>query len=222
MELDNINLLYVTLTRAVDKLYVFSEMPSESKKESPQNYNQLLMEFLKMKNMWNSDQVIYEFEKNTEKTTKPKEKVEQIEPKFISSNPKDHNLFLVPADSYLFETGIEEAIFSGNILHDTIAKIETLDDAVKILSQLEARSILPKEDFQVLKSNIEKLLNHPELKDFYDGDDKIYCERDIITSTGRVIRLDRINIYKDSSATILDYKTGSVQASQQEQLSVYE
>ena len=222
MELDNINLLYVTLTRAVDKLYIYSEMPSGSKSESPQNYNQLFMEFLKMKGMWSAEQVIYEFGKNNEKTSESKEKMEQIDIKFISSNPKDHNLHLVPADSYLLETGIEEAIFSGNILHETMAKIKTNSDAEKILNELQARSILPAADFKVLKENIEKLLNHSELKNFYNGEDKIYCERDIITSSGRVIRADRINIHKDGSATILDYKTGSVSPGHQKQLGIYE
>ncbi len=32
LQLDNINLLYVTLTRAIEKLYVFSEMPSQLKR----------------------------------------------------------------------------------------------------------------------------------------------------------------------------------------------
>lgn len=222
MELDNINLLYVTLTRAVDKLYVFSEMPSDPKKEPPQNYNQLFMEFLRTNGMWNPSQTVYEFGKNSEKTTESKVKVEQIEPKFISSDPKDHNLHLVPADSYLLESGFEDAIFSGNILHDTMAKIGTANDAEKILNQLEARSILSKENFGVLRSNIERLLNHSELKKFYIGEDKIYCERDIITSIGRIIRPDRINIHKDGTATILDYKTGSAQNTHQEQLSEYE
>lgn len=222
LELDNINLLYVTLTRAVDQLYVFSEMPSDSKKESPQNYNQLFMEFLKMKGMWDPNQAIYEFGQKTQRTSESKVQMAQIEPKYISSNPKDHNLYLVPADSYLLEPGLEDAIFSGNILHDTMAKIETHTDADRILNQLEARAILPKEDFDVLKSNIEKLLNHSELKNFYSGEDKIYCERDIITSTGRAIRPDRINIHQDGTATILDYKTGNAQAHHQEQLMVYE
>src|SRR5690606_37080425 len=36
LELDNINLLYVTLTRAIEKLYIFSEMLSEPKDGLPQ------------------------------------------------------------------------------------------------------------------------------------------------------------------------------------------
>jgi ATP-dependent exoDNAse (exonuclease V) beta subunit len=222
MELDNINLLYVTLTRAVDKLYIFSEQPTDSKKEAPQSYNQLFMEFLKMKEIWNSEQVVYEFGTNTEKRIEPKVKIDQIEPKFFSSSPEDHSLHLVAADSYLIESGLEEAIFSGNILHDTMAKINTAKDAENVLNLLEERSIIPKEDFQVLKFNVEKLLSHTELKAFYDGEDKVYVERDIITASGRIIRPDRINIHKNGTATILDYKTGNPQASHQEQLSVYE
>lgn len=223
MELDNINILYVTLTRAVEQLYVFSEMPTEPKKdESPQNYNQLFMEFLKNNGVWNEDQVVYEFGQKTQKTTKAKVTIEQIEPKFISSSPEDHNLQLVSADSYRLEPDIEDAIFSGNILHDTMAKIEVHTDAQKVLDQIEARSIIPKENFNVLKINIEKLLNHPILKMYFNGKDKVFCERDIITSSKTAIRPDRINIHSDGTATILDYKTGSAQPYHQEQLRVYE
>lgn len=222
MELDNINLLYVTLTRAVDKLYIFSEEPSEPKNEGPKDYNQLFMEFLKSKKMWNSDQKTYEFGTNTEKTVKSKVTIDQIEPKFYSSKPENHNLHLVATDSYYMESGLEEAIFSGNILHDTMAKIKTVQDAEMVLNLLEARSIIPKEDFQVLKSNIERLLNHPDLKAFYNGEDQIFLERDIITSSGQIIRPDRINIHKNGTATILDYKTGVAQGSHQEQLTIYE
>src|SRR5690606_20829348 len=49
MELDTINLLYVTLTRAVEKLYVFAEMPSEPKDGNPSTFNHLFREFLEHK-----------------------------------------------------------------------------------------------------------------------------------------------------------------------------
>src|SRR5690606_1173937 len=87
LELDTINLLYVTLTRAVEKLFVFAEMPSDLKDGIPSTYNHLFMEFFKQKDMWNGDQMVYEFGKNSEKISKQKKAVAQIEPQYLSSNP---------------------------------------------------------------------------------------------------------------------------------------
>ncbi len=221
LELDNINMLYVTLTRAAEKLYVLAEMPSEPKDGIPLNYNHLFMEFLKSKALWNAEQYIYEFGENTEKVVKEERSVSQTTPSYISSDPKDHKLFLVPTDSKIQEFELASAILEGNLLHETMAKIKVQEDASKILAHLKERSILREEDFNTLKRNVQKIINHPELEVLFNGLDTVYCERDIITSGGEVLRPDRINIHPDGSATIIDYKTGSPQSWHNEQLGGY-
>jgi len=221
LELDNINMLYVTLTRAAEKLYVLAEMPSEPKEGIPLNYNHLFMEFLKSKALWNADQYIYEFGENTEKVVKEERSVSQTTPSYISSDPKDHKLFLVTTDSKIQEFELASAILEGNLLHDTMAKIKVQEDASKILAHLKERSILREDDFNTLKRNVQKIINHPELEVLFNGLDTVYCERDIITSSGEVLRPDRINIHPDGSSTIIDYKTGSPQSWHNEQLGGY-
>lgn len=220
LEMDNINLLYVTFTRAVEKLFVFTKTPKASK-ESPNTYNDLFRSYLEHLGVWDDNQVVYEFGENSEKQGKRKEKTGQITPQFISSDPRKHNLFLVPAESHLLDEEIETARMIGNIFHNAMARIQKSSDAEEVLSQLQQRAILPSEEFETLKSNIDWLLNHPELSSFFDGSDTIYPERDIITASGTLIRPDRINIHANGTASILDYKTGSYLSSHQEQLKQY-
>jgi len=220
LEMDNINLLYVVFTRAVDKLFVFSKTPSKMK-EGPKTFNDLFRSYLENLGVWNDDQVIYEFGKNQANQTQQEPKTDQVIPAFISSNPTKHNLYLVPAESYLLEEDVESAQLTGNVFHNTMERIQAATDANRVLQQVEKRAILPSEGFELLKLNVHKILNHPDLKNLFTGEDTIYSERDIITEAGAIIRPDRINIHPDGSASLLDYKTGSYHPSHQDQLNEY-
>ncbi|TXD74655.1 UvrD-helicase domain-containing protein [Aequorivita antarctica] len=221
LELDNTNLLYVTLTRAIEKLFVFSEMPNELKDGIPSTYNHLFMEFLKQKGMWNSDQMIYEFGKDLEKISKVKEVVAQMEPLYLSSNPKGHGLKIVSSEEVYLETETVAAISAGNLLHDTMAQIHTEADAERVLMELKERAIIPKEDFESLQKTISQIIQHTDLKKLFDGTDKVYNERSIITKDGLVLRPDRINMSVENIAVIVDYKTGSPKIWHSDQLTDY-
>ena len=216
LELDNINLLYVTLTRAVEKLFVFSEMPTEPKDGIPSTYNHLFMEFLKQKGMWNNVQMIYEFGKDLGKISKEKEVVAQKEPLYLSSNPKAHGLKIV-----FSEEDTAAAISAGNLLHETMEQIYTEADAERVLIELEERAIIPKEEFENLQKKVYQILKHTDLKTLFDGTDKVYNERSIITKDGLVLRPDRINISPKNTAVIIDYKTGGPKIWHSDQLTDY-
>ncbi|CAM3334993.1 UvrD-helicase domain-containing protein [Aequorivita lipolytica] len=221
LELDNINLLYVTLTRAVEKLFIFSEMPSEPKGGIPSTYNHLFVEFLKNKSMWNGDQMVYEFGKNSEKISKKKEVVSQMEPQYFSSNPNNHGLKIVFSEEINFEDETEAAITAGNLLHDTMAQIYTAADAERVLMELEQRAIVPNDEFKILRKTVFQIVQHPHLKALFEGSGMVYNERDIITKDGLVLRPDRININSENISILVDYKTGSPKIWHNDQLNDY-
>ncbi|MDN3722987.1 UvrD-helicase domain-containing protein [Aequorivita sp. SDUM287046] len=219
LELDNINLLYVTLTRAVEKLYVFAEMPSDLKEDRPTCYNHLFMEFLKQRGMWNSQQMIYEFGVDLPKITPLKQLAPQIEPQYLASSPMAHGVKIVSSERS-FEAQ-DAAISAGNLLHEIMAKINVRSDAERVLSELSLRSIISPKEFEKLQKTIHQILNHPDLKELFNGSAKIYNERNIITKTGLVLRPDRINIDERNNAVIVDYKTGNVNIFHRDQLLEY-
>ena len=73
-----------------------------------------------------------------------------------------------------------------------------------------------------LKASVLDVLEHPKLKTYYTSDFKIYNERDIITSSGQLLRPDRLNINSKNEAIIIDYKTGEAKAFHGKQLNDYE
>lgn len=221
LQLDALNLLYVTLTRAVEKLFIFAEMPEEPKDGSPTTYNHLFRAFLKHKNRWHDDQVVYEFGMDSEKISKKEAVATELEPKYFSSNPKSHGLRMVATEASLLDQATFAAITAGNLFHDTMAQIRVVDDADQVLTELKDRAVIPEAEFENLQKTVHRIINHPDLKRLFDGRDTIFSERSIITKDGLVLRPDRINISPAHTAILVDYKTGSPMAHHNDQLGDY-
>lgn len=221
LELDSINLLYVTLTRAVEKLYIFAKMPKDIKDGLPTSYNHLFMEFLKAKNLWDSEQQIYEFGTDSERQAKRPNPAPIDILNFISTSPSEHNLRIVDRDALLWDTQAEIALTAGNLLHDTMAKIFTKMDAINVIQTLRNRNIIPETEISSLEQTIQQILAHKDISHFFESIDIVYNERDIFTSDGRILRPDRININNSKNASIIDYKTGSPREFHKQQLFEY-
>ena len=62
LELDNFNLLYVALTRAVEQLHIITEYKISAKGEENTNfYSGIFINYLKEKGLWNDDELEYSF-----------------------------------------------------------------------------------------------------------------------------------------------------------------
>jgi len=221
LELDNLNVLYVTLTRAEQQLFIFSKTPSEVKDEI-KNYNQFFSAFLKSKNLWDENKNIFEigvFQKNS--TNKPTSESKSLNPYYFSSPPEDHQLIVATKDALLWESDKEKAIYSGTLLHDTMEKILQIEDMVSVFEELELHSNVVSEEKEELKTIIKFIVNHPELKRYYSNSDKIMVEQKIITSEGNVLIPDRLNFHDDNSVSIIDYKTGVINNKHETQINRY-
>tara|TARA_R110002124_G_scaffold17532_3_gene73281 strand:+ start:144665 stop:147814 length:3150 start_codon:yes stop_codon:yes gene_type:complete len=222
LELDNLNLLYVTLTRAVEHLYVFSEIPSEKNLASPKSYNDLFGAFLKHHHIWDPGKLTYEFgDPNKALNIVAHPTSNQVAPTYIASIPEEHNLKIITTDTILWEAEIEQAISAGNLLHDTMAQIKSKEDIPTIFETLKDRSILTSEEFQTLFETVNRITSHPELEKFFETSESVKVEADIITATGGILRPDRLNFRSDNKVTIIDYKTGTPNYHHEDQINGY-
>ncbi len=222
LELDNLNLLYVTLTRAEVQLYIFSKIPSKVKESGPSTFNQFFEEFLKHKNLWEDGKDVYEIGvPQLLLSGKKEDPVTAIAPKFISSSPQDHNLNIISRDALLWGTETEIAISSGNILHNIMEKVHYEEDLVLAIEELEKNPEITSEETLYLKKMITSIVTHPKLNCYYNTSDKIINEQKIITATGNILIPDRLNFHEDNSVTIIDYKTGNPLEKHEHQLESY-
>ena len=73
-----------------------------------------------------------------------------------------------------------------------------------------------------LKRLVIELVNHPKLETYYDSNNIVYNERDIITKEGIILRPDRVVVNIQNEAIIIDYKTGAEDKKHAQQLQLYQ
>ncbi len=221
-ELDNMNLLYVALTRPIEQLYIISKKENQTKTGVKfDSYSGLLMNYLMQQGLWNDNQLEYSFgQQNREVAPEEKPETTQETEQFISVAKQDHDIKIITKSGYLWDTEQQNAIEKGNLIHDIMAEINTEKEVPVVIKDYINSGIINKEQALLLKETINTIINHPELNDYYSTNYTIYNERDIISKSGAIIRPDRLAI-KDNTATIIDYKTGLPNPKYQQQLETY-
>ena len=223
LELDNINLLYVALTRPIEQLYIISNNRIDNNgNENLKHYSGLLINFLKQQQLWNSSQTEYSFGLNEKKLNTQEKRTSIIKIGDLISNPKQvNNIQIVTNSGLLWDTKQQNAIERGNLIHDLMAMIKTEVDIDIALNHFVDSGIINIEQVHELRSLIHKVVKHPDLNYLFDPKNTIYNEREIITPKGEILRPDRIVINPNQETTILDYKTGLHNKKHEQQLFTY-
>ncbi|MCV6628571.1 MAG: PD-(D/E)XK nuclease family protein, partial [Flavobacteriaceae bacterium] len=101
----------------------------------------------------------------------------------------------------------EEAIQSGNLLHQVMAHIYKEEDIAPALSRALDMGWLSTEELDLLEKQILAIVQHPALQLFFVKNAIAWNEKDIVLNTGEIIRPDKFVIH-NNQASVLDYKTG--------------
>ena len=210
LELDNFNLLYVALTRAVEQLHVITEKKISSKGEENTNfYSGVFINYLKSQNLWNDDQLEYTIGTH-ERVSEPKEQnnATEIQETFISTPWQEHNIQMLASASKLWDTEQGKAIEFGNLIHEMMAEVTTKEDVKEVVLRYEQQGILPKEKTKEITKKIRQIINHPLLQDYFSDEVTVYNEREIVDVDGQIVIPDRLVFNQENEVVIIDYKTG--------------
>ena len=220
--LDNYNLLYVTLTRAIEQLYIITETP-KAVKDTIKNFQQLFSEFLKHQGTWNNHQKVYTFGKlSPQRYGKSKPTHGRVSPEFISSTSQNHNLHIINNRGLISDIKTKEAIAEGNLFHDTMQEIKHHGDLALVFEKLRRLATISEQKIAALELKIQTVLQDPVLSPLFENDAQVYNERDIITKQGHTLRPDRLNFHpQTNSVTIVDYKTGIPSYDHEDQINGY-
>ncbi|APZ45270.1 DNA helicase UvrD [Polaribacter reichenbachii] len=223
LELDNFNLLYVALTRAVEQLHIITERKISAKGEVNTNfYSGVLINYLKEQNLWNDDDLEYSFGNDIRVSSIQKENsVSQIHEKFISTPWQEHNVVLLASSSKLWDTNQGEAIDFGNLFHEILSKIITKNDVEKVVNQYVQQGIIDDFESKSLKLKINEVVYHPEINKYFSEDVVTYNEREIVDVDNQIVIPDRL-VFTNDLVSIIDYKTGNKSSEHKQQILKYE
>jgi ATP-dependent exoDNAse (exonuclease V) beta subunit len=226
LELDNINLLYVALTRAVQRLYITSSISFNTKGElsiHDKKYSGLFINYLQHINKWDNNNLTYTFgEKEKCITTTAPLDTTSFQNRFISIPKKEHQINILTKAGLLWDTSQKEAIEKGNLIHDIMAQVKTSDDISFTLDSYLLTGTINLQQKNELTILLNSIVEHPNLKDYFSDDVTVYNERDIITNNGIILRPDRLVFNNKKEVVIIDYKTGKPDQKHAQQLQTYQ
>lgn len=223
LELDNFNLLYVALTRAVEQLHIITDKKISVKgEENINHFSGVFINYLKQLNLWKEDVLEYSFgEKNRISSHLKQNSISKIHEKFISTPWQDHNLVLLASSSKLWDTTQGQAIGFGNLFHEVLSKIFTKEDVEKVVMQCLEQGVLKQSEFKSLVDKINVVVTHPKLNKYFSKEVIVYNEREIVDIDNQIIIPDRL-VFIKTAVTIIDYKTGNKSPEHKQQLLKYE
>ena len=209
LELDQYNVLYVALTRAVEKLYIISKKDTNIKgNENLTSFSGLFINFLKTKGVYNDIDSVFEFGENKNKQIKGNS--QNTEPQkipYILNHTYNKKFKIVTKSGSLWGTNQESSLQKGNLYHYILSKIKYESDITNIIEDSFFKGLLNNNEKEITHVKLLELVNHVKLKPYYSPNNKIYNEQAIFSSYG-IIKPDRIIVSNKNNVTLIDYKTG--------------
>ncbi len=210
-ELDDLNLMYVALTRPETRLYILSENVNTMKKYSP-----FLQDILEQKSetVW-SKGTKSENVSSINKTENP------YKIKSVSNSPWQEKLKLSitkEADKTEQEE-IYQTKKAGILLHFILEKFHSSDEALEYLEKISKQDKTISKIKSILEKEIKSVFSDPFISELL-MDKNTLSECSVVTKEGVTYRPDKVCL-KDNHVIICDFKTGIRKIEHKEQLDDY-
>jgi ATP-dependent exoDNAse (exonuclease V) beta subunit len=221
--LDNINVLYVALTRAEEQLFIISSMNLD-KEQNPRknNMSSFFINYLISENVFDENQLEYEFgaKSKLSKTEKHIDSSKTIPVVSEVLNPK--NIKIAQRESLMWGTHQQESIEYGNVVHEILSFVKIKTDVDLAITKAIENGLITTNQKNAVENSIQEIVNHTDLQNCFSGDIEVLNEQTIIQKEGKTIKPDRMVINKNKEVHLLDYKTGSHQPKYKLQLENYQ
>ena len=206
--LESLNLLYVAFTRAVERLYLFSNTKSKDTSSGGLIASVFNSSDFKFSSNFDNENQIFILGEPNAKESKKSKNVLKSRPLKASNSALSDKLAINQGNSRLFLSYNSEKstkVKEGIALHKAMSLIEDIQSIPLVLKRLESEQIISPSMAVSLNEKISLLFDKiPQLKDWFSGGYEVLNERKILTQ-GEVFIPDRVMI-KEEKAIIIDYK----------------
>lgn len=245
---DNINLLYVGFTRAVDSLYIFSKKAQNNgfRGHIIENALPYLKNELKEKGELTFDDDFLSFgsisfQENTKEETDDEEEknvflqkseplkihvtTNNMEPVFMESNESKE--FVNTDEEDENEEQRNQYIQLGNVLHSVLQNIRTVNDIPSAILEMEMKGLLSGQDItaDMIHDHIAQSMENPQIADWFSDKWRLYNECTIleyIAKNDKCIEHRPDRVMTDGKTTIVvDFKLFSFKQSYRDQVRRY-
>lgn len=216
--IDNINLLYVAMTRARDAIYGFvpgmagrkvSSVSTILKGALESDDNPAGEKGIFPGKYFNRENGVFEYGTipGTDNVVEISKTV-TTENYRVNNKPESLRLRLYGVN-YLTPSGKDKMrkIDYGNLIHEAFEGIDTPADIAEVLDILAREGKITDSESLILEKKLSELINSPQVSDWFLPGLKVLKESEILSPSGGIRRPDRVIIEGDK-AIVIDYKSG--------------
>ncbi|MEI7981921.1 MAG: UvrD-helicase domain-containing protein [Bacteroidota bacterium] len=220
--LDLINLLYVVMTRAEERVYVLTSAPPKNTEEL-KSLPGFFAGFLESEGVWDPGRSAYRFGSETLHHQKPFANAEDpLVLQSLISNDWRNKLSIRGRAPEMWD--LEDPtgnIHFGTRVHTLLAGIKRQADIPVVLAGALTSGLISTEDMGPINGILAEIFNHPDLGPLYSDQVTVKNEPDILLPDGHVFRPDRV-VFDQGFTSVIEYKTGKRNQKHLDQLNHYE
>jgi ATP-dependent exoDNAse (exonuclease V) beta subunit len=223
--IENLNMLYVALTRPTDRLYLLVRMKKPDDHRFRAGVGYLLYQYLQQTGTWQDGQtryVLHEGQPKPLNTDHPTSNIQhRIHVPVVISHDRTSGLRLRRQAERIFDLDTFEK--SGDLprkMRAALAKLKTPADLDDSLATLRREGVLDAADVQTLKTSLHFLMNRDEIRPWFADGQRIENERELLTATETVCP-DRVVFRRDGGVTVVNYEKGTLEYRHRERVKKY-
>lgn len=222
--LDNLNLLYVALTRSENELYIYTTYNSKEKnsvgdlmyKAINQKNNFDDEKYIVLNNFWNEDhQTLLIGEKIVKETNGHDLERFILHP--ISNRPFSSKLSIKRQYYALYKN---DKIHTGNLIHEFLFRLDNLENTEILLNKFVDEGKVNVIQKNYLNDLLDEMKRSSMILSWFNSSAKVYKERVLSDSQGNIFIPDRV-VVSQNVTSVIDFKTGDKNISHQNQVKNY-
>jgi ATP-dependent helicase/nuclease subunit A len=228
--IDNINLLYVALTRAKDAIYGFSiDNPKSKSTIAGVLKNAIMLNtsvsgssgFI-LNSFYSSEKRVFEYGEIPESLKKPTDNVNLISSTYHVSREMESLKLKLHGENYFSsdKNELRKKINYGKLMHEIFEGINTTSDISFAVRKLVLEGKLPEKESAGIEKRVNSLISSPQVESWFMSGNNVMTEAGILLQSGITRRPDRV-IFKDGKTIIIDFKFGEENPNYTEQVDQY-
>lgn len=223
--LDNLNLLYVALTRAEQGLIITAPHPGIRGTKATIAallYNSIQnSEALKVN--WNEQTSVYKSCEWTIKTEDKKQSANAIQlSEYYSSLWRDKLVIRQSGSDYFeqLESDARDKAVYGVYMRSVLSRMRYEDELPVMMDRIVLEGLITNEEKAEIYNSLKEILQMTQVADWFSRAWEVKTEVPILLPGGGESKLDRL-IYNGKKAIVIDFKTGEAQRDDNEQVLEY-
>ncbi|MBD1396212.1 UvrD-helicase domain-containing protein [Pontibacter sp. JH31] len=228
--IENLNMLYVALTRPIDRLYLIGngkELQDEKKslralEGTAKNVSQLLYRFLVHKEMWQPGQFCYQLHKGTERQHHEQVDTEHTYTlRHLDSTDWSKRLQLKQHANNVFDFETQTIQRTLNKkLHYALARIITAPQLDHVLRQMVYQGIISEREKPALRERLQEVVRHPKLQHLFSEEVVVEHEKELLDARAYLYKPDRV-VFDGEGVVLIEFKLPPPQPEHRNKLDLY-